>query len=347
MFNIQKERVKYVTTMEFASNMYHSDANCSAVALLLKKENIGFAQQYIDYVLEHNPKNIHAWCNRGVYLLQQRPPGYEEAEKAAEKMRQLMEDNEAMVDAKIETAYWWYSRCRSDKNKSDALKIFEELLLDKTEDHNYSHHYFYLKTLFYELKATTDVENQRELLEKMVQQLIILASSKDAQFELEVWTYLATIRHKSVRVKTFEVDGFKQLQQQLGCIRLDLQLCTEKMKDILEKNRELRVYSNVYSQLGTNYLELSFATDEKEKTLNFLEKALQYGEKYLSKSASHYENAPRLCARVLLNIWAIKYYEEHTDEVDKYIEERNRPHSVFIASKKHVCKQVLLLPLKN
>jgi len=126
---------------------YSEQGNYDAATVLLQNGDLDEARNCINFALKIDPNSVHAWCNKGVYYLKSSPPQEHEAREAREKMKELLQQDEARKTAAIVYSCWQYHTIRTAQAKEEALGLFDRLLSNESTEPVIKHHYLYMKVL--------------------------------------------------------------------------------------------------------------------------------------------------------------------------------------------------------
>ena len=312
-YSLRKERIKHVDFRRFEGDMYCDEANIGAAAILLKKENQQDALQFIEHCLEKDPTNVHAWCNKGMYHLSQRPADIDSAQKAKDKMEDLLKKEEPEKEVIVETAYWLYVMDGSVDQKKKALDMFDSVLR-VVETPVYPQHFAYIKVL--KSKATSincgNDEVRIESLQKLAQQLSIFSTSTDKNDEFAMWSFLIDILlNKKCKnlIRNKKVD-FSSIQNLPPLYQLSPMDCVAKLLKVLKECTSMTLRSRFCSRIGKVFLNLAINERDERKRGELLKKALEEASGYESIPAGSYEHSPRICAQIILHQWGMSFCAE-------------------------------------
>ncbi|KAF6040166.1 hypothetical protein EB796_001524 [Bugula neritina] len=298
---------------------YSEHGNYGAATVLLQNGDLDEAWNCIRYALEIDPNSVHAWCNKGVYYLKSSPPQESEAREARERMKELLQQDEAKKTAAIEYAYWRYDIIRTAQAKEEALKLFDRLLSNESTEPVIKHHYLYMKVLTSHAKrsiwngnANMTTEVQRSVLKKLFEEALVLLQTNSPDHEVAVWHSLALVLLDKTCLELVrrDFDEVKFLKQKYKLRTIDSILCVEKISEIFKENPNLiDPRHQVFATIAKVYLEKAQKTDNYTERWKLLEKALKYGEKYLEAEEKSPYFGSQVSSDILLQMWAMKYGE--------------------------------------
>ena len=318
-YSLRKERIKHVDFRKFEDDMYCDEANISAAAILLRKENQLNPLQFIDHCLEKDPNNIHAWCNKGMYHLSQRPADIDNAKEAKDKMEELLKKEETKIAAIVEAAYWLYVMDGLAEQKEKAVEMFDSVLR-VVDTPVYPQHYAYIKVLTSEARTHRQEEDTiKEVLQKLAQQLTIFSQSTEEKDEFSMWSCLADVllvRYCRILINRREVD-FSLVQNLPQPDQPSAMYCAEKLLEIQKESTGITLRSSYCSRIGKIFLKLATNEIDELKREELLKKALVGASRYKSVQASSYEHAPRICAQVILHQWAMSFCAEKREAAER------------------------------
>ena len=313
--------MKHFDTRRFEDDMYCDDANIGAAAILLRKENHQNPLQFIEHCLEKDPNNIHAWCNKGMYHLSQRPADIDSAQEAKDKMEELLKEKKPKKAAIVEAAHWLYVMDGSAEQKEKALEMFDSVLR-VVDTPVYPQHYAYIKVLTLKAKtARPGDDTTKKVLKKLAQQLTIFSQSEKVEDEFSMWSFLADVLVNttcSSLIKKMMVD-FSSVQHLSQPDQLSAMYCAEKLLEIQNQSTSITLRSSYCSRIGKIFLNSAVRESDESKRKALLKKALEGASRYESVPASSYEHAPRVCAQIILNQWAMSYCDEKREAAEKYM----------------------------
>lgn len=328
LFNIPLEAIQTLRTHSSVDDVtvnWPGDANFAAVSRLVKEHDMGTVMKFVDAAMAVDSTSIHAWCNKGVYHLMQPEPEIELAQEAKSKMDEYMDDDAAETEAKVEFGYWMYEGVRTRRSRKDGLEILKMTVSGRNVG-NVVHHFVFMKVLARKATNADDYDLAKDwlhgVLRNLVGQMMLLVASKVPQYELEVWTYLADVRQCWFCEKMLTEIMVTDLQRLAIATRtpkertLDIEFCIMRMLEIKRMDR-VKVNSNFYARVGKFYLNLATKQKDKKHRISLLESALEFGEKYQGAAASKNELGPEWCARILIHLWAIRFYYVNRIQVKK------------------------------
>jgi len=296
---------------------YSEHGNYGAATVLLQNGDLADASNCIRYALEGDPNSVHAWCNKGVYYLKSSPPQEHEARLARDKMEELLQQEEARKNAAIEYAYWQYSIVGVEKE--EALKLFDRLLSNESTEPVIKHHYFYMKVLTSHAKrsirkrnANMTTEFQRSVLKKLFEEALVLLQTNSPEHEVTVWHSLALVLTDKTACKLirhgFNEESFSIDVHRIGDI--NSMFSVNKIINILEQHPTLvGPRGQVFATIAKVYLKQAQETDNYTERWELLEKALEYGERYLEAEDKSPCFGSQVSSDILLQMWAMKYSE--------------------------------------
>ena len=312
---------------QFTEDMYCDSANYEAAKILLRNEDHLDPSIFITHCLERDPNNVHAWCIKGMYHLSKQPPEIVCAQEAKEKMESSLMIENSKKEAFVETAYWWYVMDGSPELKEKALELFNSML-GVTGATLYSQRYSYIKVLNSAAKTARrgDDETVKEILFKLFQQLAVISKSEDEKDQFSMWSVLADVMLQfnfqcrslinSGKVDLCEIQGLPPLGE------LTPMYCGQKLVALQNNSSSIAFRSSLCARIGKIFLNCAMNEENKIERKRLLNEGLERAKEYQHASESAYEQAPRVCAQLLLNLWAIEYYEENTEYVEREYQQK-------------------------
>ena len=318
-FSLHIERIRHLDTRRFEDEMYCDEANIGAAVILLKKENQQDALQFIKHCLKKDPTNIHAWCNKGMYHLSQRPADIDSAQEAKDKMDELLKEEEPRRAAIVEAAHWLYVMDGSAEQKEKALAMFDSVLR-VVDTPVYPQHYAYIKVLTNKAKTVRQEDDAtKKILQKLAQQFTIFSQSEKVEDEFAMWSFLAdvllnhycrTLIHK----RKIDLSSVQNLPQP---DRLSAMYCAEKLLEIQKESTGITLRSSDCSRIGKIFLNLASNESDVSKRKELLNKAFERASRYESIPANSYEHAPRVCAQIIFHQWAMSYCADKREVAER------------------------------
>ncbi|KAF6018744.1 hypothetical protein EB796_022943 [Bugula neritina] len=285
---------------------YSEHGNYGAATVLLQNGDLDEAWNCINIALKIDPNSVHAWCNKGVYYLKSSPPQENEARLARDKMEEFLQQEEARKTAAIEYAYWQYHTIRTAQAKEEALKLFDRLLSNESTEPVIKHHYLYMK-----------VEFQRSVLRKVFQQALVLLKTNSPDYEVAVWHNLAFLLTEKSCCDLIR-HGFDEERFAIDVHRIseiDRMFCVDKIINILKQHPTLMDPRNqLFATIAKAYHKKARETDNYIERWELLEKALEYGEKYLEAKDKSPCFGSQVSSDILLQMWAMKYSEAEPEK---------------------------------
>ena len=318
-YSLRNERIKHVDFRRFEIDMYCDDANIGAAAILLRNENHQDALQFINHCLEKDPTNIHAWCNKGMYWLSQRPADIDSAQEAKDKMEELLKEEEPRKAAIVEAAFWLYVMDGSAEQKEKALEMFDSVLR-VVDTPVYPQHYAYIKVLTSEAKSSRQRDDAtKDVLHKLAQQLTIFSQSENEEDEFSMWSFLADVLRNNFcksLVNQKKID-FSSVSKLPPPDKLSAMFCAKKLLEIQEKSTSITLHSSYCSRIGKVFLNLASNESDVSKREELLNKAFERASRYESIPANSYEHAPRVCAQIIFHQWAMSYCADKREVAER------------------------------
>jgi len=298
---------------------YSEHGNYDAATVLLQNGDLEDAWNCINFSLKIDPNSVHAWCNKGVYYLKSSPPQENKARLARDKMEEFLQQDEARKTAAIEYAYWQYHTIRTAQAKEEALELFDRLLSNESTEPVIKHHYLYMKVLTSHAKrsvwkgnANMKREFQRSVLRKVFQQALVLLKTNSPDYEVAVWHNLAFLLTEKSCCDLI-CHGFDEERFSIDVHRIseiDRMFCVDKIINILEQHPTLMdPRSQLFATIAKAYHKKARETENYIERWELLEKALEYGEKYLEAEDKSACFGSQVSSDILMQMWAMKYSE--------------------------------------
>ena len=307
LLDVENEQIQQLTRSQVGQ--WTSDKNFDS-AILLLTEDFKAAEQRIKQVLLRDPENIQAWNNKG-YLLSSKG---EDAEEALNQRDKFLADNPIKgIEAKVEYGAWLYLFIRTPKAKMNGLSLLQECFEGRIEDPQ--QHFLYLKVLSSEVRATTG--KNEIILRHWIEQLKwFLKREKE---ETVVWAEITGALDYCSRKNAPETNRALQNMAPLLKVKGDLNLdvCAKKLHDLVTRGEVVQESGNMYARLAKSlaYIEHSNVLVDIDVNVEKLKKALDIGEMYSIVGDAKFATGPMVCAVILLDLWAVNYYNHHAAEV--------------------------------
>ena len=307
LLDVENEQIQQLTRSQ--AGKWTSDKNFDS-AILLLTEDLEAAKQQIKQVLLRDPENIQAWNNKG-YLLSSIG---EDVDEALNRRDKLLADKPIKgIEAKVEYGAWLYLFIRTPKAKMNGLSLLQECFEGRIEDPQ--QHFLYLKVLSSEVRATTGkneiilrhwIEQLKWFLEREEEETVVWA---------EITGALDNCNRKNVLQTQQALQNLAPLLRIEGDLNLDV--CAKKLHDLVTHGEVVHESGNMYARLAKAlaYIEQGNVLVGIDRNLEKWEKALDIGEMYFIAGDGKFAIGPMVCAVILLDLWAAKYYKHHTEEV--------------------------------
>ena len=307
LLDVENEQIQQLTRSHVGQ--WTSDKNFDS-AILLLTEDFKAAEQRIKQVLLRDPENIQAWNNKG-YLLSSKG---EDAEEELNKRDKLLADNPIKeIEAKVEYGAWLYLCIRTPEATIDGLSLLQECFEEPVEDSQ--QHFLYLKVLSSEVRATNGKDGI--ILKQWIEQLKWFLQRKKE--ETVVWAEITGALDNCNRRNAPETHQALQNLAPLLRIEGDLNLgvCAKKLHDLVTRGEMVQESGNMYActAKALAYIEHGNVLVNIDVNVEKLEQALDIGEMYSIVGGAKFATGPMVCAVILLDLWAVKYYKHHAEEV--------------------------------
>ena len=294
----------------------------------------------INEMIKWRPDRIEPLINKGMALLQLEEPDINELESVLKELKKLKRNQLSCLHAKVNHAYWvWDLHPYTLESHTNALELFQSVLKESEEVSDAESLSLlcclYSAKAIYRLLRSFPVENHRQLVNKGFQMLKIMASSDQLYYRLEFWLWLSEFqqlaRNAYLRLREHINHFLSQLQKENGLEDCSILTCAYKALEIVEsdKNGTLDGDLNMNEfngRIGKSYYQCALGSERLDERQENLEKAIEHARKYLEEKVSRAGFVPDLCAKILLHLWAVKYYQRYKSRVEDYLD-RDYGHS--------------------
>ena len=310
----------------------------SIATLMLIQNKAEKALPLINRTVLHNPSGIQPLINKGIALLQLPDPTINELEIISAKFKELTQNRCSFLLAKVYYTYWlWCLSSGEFESCIEALESFESVLAESNEGSDVESAQlqsclYCAKTIYRMIRDFSDDDEnvkwmtENELVKKGFQMLRTMATCDNSYYKLESWIWLSEFQQlygDSPLIKDVK-SCLSQLQTEAGYECCDIINCISNAMIIFQSFGFKALCpefdaNEFYGRLGKSYYFLAINNPSIDKRVQQLEKAIDFASKYLELKLFQAYFLPDLCIKILLHLWAVKYYQIYGDCVEAYL----------------------------
>lgn len=288
----------------------------SHIAAFILHGDLDVAEELISIAVKCDGDNLHTWCNQGVCALRRETPLSEVAKKAAYKMLELMVTSPTPnFLSKVDFAYWTAELKQTEDANKEACNIFEGLSSEAPDSQLDYLNCYYVKTLIRRIRSNERHDRSKEwlqpMLHKAVELIIRLNESPTDQYVLESWVWLAELQCTSIHKEKLE-DELQMFRTNTEG-EVNVESCIEQVLKLDSQEEHVPRICKIYLRYGCDS-KGSFKTRRP-----LFNKVIEMGENWLKNNSWNFMCAGA-CANAYIQLWAMKFYEDHESSLRKHCE---------------------------
>ena len=343
-FNIPPLQVVLLPTTKVSYHetdpLDYEKANSRATRMIFQK-NAEEALPLINKTIACYPNGIQSYINKGMALLQLPDPDVNELKNLYSKFSELKDDKRSYLHAKVHYTFWaWETVPLTFESHVQALMSFESILRESDEDSSVERVklqscLYCAKTIYRLLRSFSDEEEneswmtENNLVQKGFRMLKTMRECNQPYYKLFSWVWLSEFQQlyfdSDSPLTEIINDCLSQLRTEAGYENCSILMCASKALQIFNSVETETLdpqfdLNDFYGRLGKSYYYLAINNFSIEERHDLLEKAIDLAGKYVEMNIYQAYFVPELCVKILLHLWAVKYYRRYKDRVETFIQ---------------------------
>ncbi|XP_067930552.1 uncharacterized protein [Watersipora subatra] len=284
------------------------------------------------------PANIQVWINKGMALMQLPNCDLGEIEHIHSMFVELKAKKAAELEAKVYHTYfiWDFPVSDSWERTKESVLTFQEIIEEcKCADEDLTEiemrsSSFCVKNIY---RLIRDCECEDWILETGLIQagfamLKAMQCTSRKYYQLHSWLWLSEffqLRPSSEALASNLGSCIDELQSMPSFENIGIEVCVKKALEIYQstdpENFEPNFDANdFYGRLGKSYYFLALKMDNATKRIECLEKSIELAGRSMEVNQTDSRFVPTQCVKILLNLWAVKYYQRYQEKSWQYYE---------------------------